>query len=307
VAVSPFNSQLSTSFLKLGIVGHPLSHTLSPLLHAALLQHAGLTGEYLKYDVDADTLAKTLDAFQAAGGRGLNVTIPHKLAVMPLLNEVSPNAQILGAVNTVIFTRTGKRIGENTDIIGFIRSLPLPVQDHLPHSRVLLLGAGGSARAVLAGLLQLKTAHVTLMARQLEKATALEKAALAMKSAFNASTELAVCTFEEARNLEPVQSIINSTPVGMWPNTNDSPLEFNTLTHLLDAAPEKQEHRFVYDLIYRPLQTQLLGMAESLRVPTFNGLDMLILQGLAAFELWSETTLPSERLESLRELLKRSL
>jgi shikimate dehydrogenase len=298
------NLLVPNRFLKLGILGHPLSHTLSPLLHGELLRQAGLNGEYRPYDIAPEKLVETLRHFAENGGCGLNVTIPHKMAVIPLLGQVSENARLLGAVNTIVIGENGETLGENTDISGFIRSLPPSVQSALPQSHILLLGAGGSARAVLAGLIQLGTERITIMARQPSKADALKQDAQAMKKAYHSDTELHTGTFQRATDIiKPVQGLINTTPLGMWPQEENSPFDSDNLKSLLDSRGLQP---FVYDLIYRPLHTQLLKQAETLGAQTFNGLDMLILQGFAAFELWSKKQVLIQ-LEPLRALLQANL
>lgn len=295
-------------YFKLGILGHPLSHTLSPILHQALLAESQLKGEYLPYDIPPDQLSAHLSRFIAEGGQGLNVTIPHKVAVMPLLTSISQNAQLLGAVNTAIIQANGSSHGENTDIVGFTESLPNPVKQLLPQQHLLLLGTGGSARAVLAGLIQLGTQKITIAARQMKKAHALKESGLQMRTTCQSQTHIETCLFSELETLGSVQGIINTTPLGMWPHTEEAPLSEDLLKHLLQPSPASSGH-FVYDLIYKPRDTQLLKLAQKLNIQTFNGLDMLILQGVAAFKLWTHAELPSSEtfLDNLRQELLNKL
>jgi shikimate dehydrogenase len=296
-------------YFKLGILGHPLSHTLSPILHQALLEETGLSGEYRPYDVPPELLHAELQKFARAGGRGLNVTIPHKVTVIPLLDTVSQNASLLGAVNTVIFQEGGTLHGENTDIIGFTSSLPASLISQLKDQHVLLLGAGGSARAVLAGLIQLGTQKITIVARHTEKASFLKQAGLNMVTTYQSKTQLETCLFSELEYLNFAQGIVNTTPVGMSPHPDESPLSKNVLKHLFKQEPENLSRYFVYDLIYKPKDTQLLKMAQNMGIQTFNGLDMLILQGVAAFKLWTHSKLPSSEsfLEGLRQALSNAI
>jgi shikimate dehydrogenase len=295
-------------YFKLGILGHPLSHTLSPILHQALLAKSQLKGEYLPYDIPPKQLSAHLSKFIAEGGHGLNVTIPHKVAVMPLLNVISQNAQLIGAVNTITIKPDGNSHGENTDIIGFTESLPSLLKQQLPQQHIVLLGAGGSARAVLAGLIQVGTQKITIVARQIEKATSLKESGLQMRTAYQTQTHIETCLFSDLKTLGSAQGIINTTPLGMWPHPDESPLSESVLKHLLQASPDSSK-KFVYDLIYKPHDTQLLKQAQNLNVQTFNGLDMLILQGVAAFKLWTHAELPSSEsfLEVLRQVLRRAL
>jgi len=293
---------------KLGIFGHPLSHTLSPVLHQTLLAKAKLKGEYLPYDIPAEQLRSHLHQFIAEDGHGLNVTIPHKVAVMPLLDSVSQNAQLIGAVNTIIIQPDGSSHGDNTDIVGFTESLPALLKQQLPQQHVVLLGAGGSARAVLASLIQLETQKITISARQLEKALSLKQSGLFMREAYQSQTQLDTCLISELENLQPIQGAINTTPQGMWPHTEASPISENTLQQLFQTS-SSESGLFVYDLIYKPQDTQLLKLAQRLNVQTFDGLDMLILQGVAAFRLWTKAELPNSELfmETLRQVLLNKL
>jgi shikimate dehydrogenase len=287
------------AFLKLGIIGYPLKHTLSPLLHARLLQVMGLDGEYTPYEIHPDALPDTIEELAARGIRGLNVTIPHKVAVMPLLDWLSPEAQMIGAVNTVVFENSGEhKQGHNTDILGFVRSLPANVTERLPESNILVLGAGGSARAVLAGLIQLGVATITLAVRDPDKAIPLISDAEVMKQAYRSETAITILSLESLPALEGFQGVINTTPVGMWPDEQVGLLSRIQLKTLPAGA-------FVYDLIYRPLQTRLL--ADALGIQTFNGLDMLLYQGIAAFELWQDQPVPTDLLPAIRTHLAQAL
>lgn len=286
---------------------------------------AGLAGEYLPYELSADGLEAHLFSFAAQGGRGLNVTIPYKVAILPHLDWISPEARMLGAVNTIVFEHSPsppstpllpQRKGYNTDITGFIRSLPESVLTQLPSMHVLLLGAGGSARAVAAGLIQQGVARLTLALRNPEKAADFIAAMSAMKQFYQTQTHLDWVTLDAIAKLPNVQGIINTTPVGMWPETQASPLPLNDLRALLQNQTAQDTVRFIYDLIYRPLETQLMrhaiesGYCQDLLA--INGLDMLIHQGLAAFELWafdkeSSYPLPPDTVDILRTHLQEVL
>jgi shikimate dehydrogenase len=314
---------MNNGFLKLGLIGHPLTHTLSPVLHAELLRMTGLKGEYLPYEITPAALKEHLSAFAHAGGRGLNVTIPHKVVIVPYLTGLSPEAELMGAVNTLVFTpeppvdsnvlgAAGPDYtihGYNTDVTGFVRSLPASVTEHLPESHIVLLGAGGSARAVVAGLLRLGTRRLTLVLRNPDKAAAFMALAEEMKAFYETETELSWLPMESLPVLRDVLGVINSTPVGMWPETDASPLSRGWLATLATDGPVTP---FVYDLIYRPLETKLLRDAATLGYTTVNGLDMLIHQGIAAFETWidgfgEDRMLPPDAPSLLREVLLKAL
>lgn len=291
----------SSTFIKLGIIGDPLKHSLSPRLHAHLLFSLGCSGEYQTYEMKAADLPAELNRLAIEGLHGLNVTIPHKVAVMKLLDRISPEAQLAGAVNTIVFEDNGQtRVGHNTDIVGFSHSLPASVAARLPESNILVLGSGGSARAVLMALIQHGAAEITFAVRKPENAVALTGDATLMKEHFGADTLIHVVSLHSLPSLESFAGVINTTPVGLWPQVEESllsPLQLETLP----------AGAFVYDLIYRPLQTRLLQDAEELGYQTSNGLDMLLYQGIASLELWLKKPIPADAFASLREEMIRAL
>jgi shikimate dehydrogenase len=290
---------MTETFWKLGIIGYPLGHSLSPLLHAELLKATGLSGEYKPYELTPEALAQGFASLERQGIAGLNVTIPHKTTVIPLLDWIQPEARMLGAVNTVQFTPEQKK-GYNTDIIGFIRSLPAHVTERLPESHVLILGAGGSARAVLGAFIQSGAAEITLAVRNPQSALPLISLADELKRFHQQESSVHLLALQELPSLCGFQGVVNTTPVGMWPNVTESLLTAIQLESLPSGA-------FVYDLIYRPERTRLLADAETLGYTIFNGLDMLIYQGIAAFELWTGATVPEKLLPHLREKLAQTL
>ena len=287
-----------SSFLKLGIIGYPLEHSLSPRIHAALLRLMTLQGEYSAYPLPPDDLPSGLARLEAEGVRGLNVTIPHKVSVMPLLDWIHPEAQELGAVNTIAFGPGGRKEGYNTDLTGFIRSLPNAMTATVPGSHMLILGAGGAARAVVRALFQLGATDITLAVRNPERARPLVRLATTMSSLHSRKTHIHLVTFPELSSLSSFQGVVNTTPVGMWPHPEASPLSAGQLETLPVGA-------FVCDLIYRPLETQLLREARGMGHVVLNGLDMLIYQGIAAFELWIGRSVPETALPRLRQLIAR--
>ena len=295
--------------LKLGIIGQPLTHSLSPHLHAQLMQQLDIQGVYRKYELKPAELAEALNAFAEDGVRGLNVTIPHKVAVMSQMDWLSPEAELAGAVNTVVFDavdadgtpfpRCHKK-GYNTDITGFVRSLPQSVVDRLPEINMLVLGAGGSARAIMTALIQLNVGALTFAVRSPEKTVRLTSDAEMIKETYGRRTEINIVSLLSLPSLEGFGGLINTTPVGMWPDENFSPIDSVQLETLPTGS-------FVYDLIYRPVETQLLKDAKAHGFHVMNGLDMLIYQGICAFELWQEKTVPQSLLPALRDKLLQAM
>ncbi len=266
----------------LGVIGCPIEHSLSPVLHNAALAARALNLKqtvldyvYLPLKVESAHLEAALKGMAALGYRGFNVTIPHKQAIMPYLQEISPLAQAVGAVNTVI--RQGDRwVGTNTDVQGFVS--PVDALNQTWHNiEVCILGGGGSARAVIAGCHQIRCAAIHVVGRDLLKLKALQKSLL------QAELQISVQIHEWSALsalLPQVGLVINTTPIGMYPNVDASPLRETALALLHQSA-------IVYDLIYTPRPTRLLQLAQQKNFQTIDGLEMLIQQGAAAFELWT--------------------
>ncbi len=267
----------------LGLTGFPLSHSLSPKLHNAALKAAGLEGSYSLFPVDPahpDELAHLLGRVRRGEIHGLNVTIPHKQSVLPLLDELSETARAIGAVNT-IYAKDGRLIGDNTDAAGFwedVSSLMVnrksKIENHQSpitnYRSALVLGAGGSARAVVFAL-QAYGWDVSVAARRIEQAQALV-------------TEFglqATCGLNSP--ISNFDLLVNTTPLGMTPDTETCAWEGN-------FPPEA----FVYDLVYNPPETLLIKRARASGLQASNGLGMLIEQAALAFELW--TGHPADRI-----------
>lgn len=267
----------------LGVIGFPIEHSLSPAMHNAALaasalnlnQAAGLGYVYLPLKVKPAHLEAALHGMAALGYRGFNVTIPHKQAIMPYLQEISPLAHAVGAVNTV--SRQGDRwVGTNTDIQGFVSPLAA-LNQNWRDTEVCILGNGGSARAVIAGCHQIRCGAIHVVGRDLLKLKTLQD------SLIHAELQISIQIHEwSALNalLPKVGLVVNTTPIGMHPKVDASPLGKEEI----DLLPP---HAIVYDLIYTPRPTQLLTLAQQKNLQTIDGLEMLIQQGAAAFELWT--------------------
>ena len=252
----------------LGLTGYPLGHSKSPLLHAAALRDTGLEGDYRLFPIEPETgsangLETLMRRMRDGEIHGLNVTIPHKQAVMAYLDALSPDAQAIGAVNTIVYQQ-GRLIGHNTDAEGFRidcrRSLGLAP------GRALVLGAGGSARAVVHAL-KLDGWEIGISARQRSQASSLPVDQLLSFPV--TKTQLAVFS---------PSLIVNTTPLGMLPRTDSSPWP--------DEIPFPMGCG-VYDLVYNPEWTVFLRKAQKDDVKTAGGLGMLIEQAALAFEIWT--------------------
>lgn len=264
-----------------GLIGHPLGHSLSPKIHAAALSACGLSGSYALFPIPPDDISglqALLARLRAGEIHGLNVTIPHKQNVLSLLDDLTETAQAIGAVNT-ISARNGRLIGDNTDSPGFLADLerflaltpnPLPMGEGRGVREVLVLGAGGSARAVVYALCRAGW-RVTIAARRLEQAKTLSES---LKTA---------CSQIDCVELNAVAGwrgdlLVNTTPLGMTPAIETSPWPEGVS---LPAGVA------VYDLVYNPRQTRLVREARAAGLPALTGLGMLIEQAALAFEIWT--------------------
>lgn len=270
--------------IQLGLIGYPLGHSLSPKIHAAALTACNLEGNYSLFPIppdDTQGLKDTLSRVRAGDLHGLNVTIPHKQTVLEFLDELTPTAQAIGAVNT-IYPRGGKLIGDNTDAVGFLTDLKnflAADQSKIDNQKLsIVLGAGGSARAVVRALLN-DGWNVTLAARRIEQA---QQLAASFPNYRLPITNLAnFQTFQ----LSTFNLIVNTTPLGMMPNIDASPLP--------EGTPLAQG-TIVYDLVYNPRETRLVRDAKAQGCRAVSGLGMLIEQAALAFQLWTGRTPPRE-------------
>jgi shikimate dehydrogenase len=262
---------MHSSAIHLGLTGYPLGHSLSPKIHSAALLEFGLQGDYSLFPVrpdDPQGIKDLLNRVREQAIRGLNVTIPHKEKIIPLLDELTPTARAIGAVNT-IFLDKGKLIGENTDAAGFLAdlkqktNLPIPGQSH----SALILGSGGSARAVVYAL-NADGWQVSIAARRIDQA---EEVARSYKN-----VEIVELNERALKNIYP-QLIVNTTPIGMAPDTDRSPWP---------DLPMPQ-NTTVYDLVYNPRETRLVRDARSQGLSAYTSLGMLIEQAVRAFEIWT--------------------
>lgn len=261
--------------IRLGLIGYPLGHSLSPVIHRAALASCELEGSYTLFPVspeDRRGLENLLGEVRNGGITGLNVTIPHKQTVIEYLDRLTPRARTIGAVNT-IYLRENELIGENTDAPGFLSDLKrfLTAARHPDTDRqALVLGAGGSARAVVYALLS-DGWQVSVAARRTEQARQL---ASSMGEARLQITDLTLSNLDISR----ISLIVNTTPVGMTPNADQSPWPRH-----IPFPP----HAAIYDLVYNPEETRLVREARQAALPATTGIGMLIEQAALAFEIWT--------------------
>lgn len=268
----------------LGVIGHPIAHTLSPAMHNPALAWLGLNMRYLAFHVHPDQLAEAVRGFVAIGMAGFNATVPHKEALLPLMDWVDPLAHRIGAVNTVVIDDTGRLKGYNTDAHGFTDALaetiwPRPSPD-LGDLSVLVLGAGGAARGVVVGLLEAGSRQITIANRTLLRAEQL----VADLAPWYPQARLEAIALQAPLPLTTCDLLINTTLLGL---ANEE-IALVSMDHLPATA-------LVYDIVYTPQETPLLRAAKQQGLATQNGLGMLIHQGSRAFTLWTGEKMPVEQ------------
>lgn len=262
-----------------GLIGWPVGHSISPAMHNAAFADLGLDWCYVPLPVAPDQVAAAVVGVRALGLAGANVTVPHKQAVIPHLDRLTPAAEAIGAVNTLIVTGDGQIVGDNTDAPGFIADLRAHGVDPAG-MQVLVLGAGGSARAVIFGLLEAGVAAVTLANRSQDRAHAL---CTDYQQRFPA-VPLHVTDLPPTPEVAQVADlIVNCTSLGMTPNHDTLPW---------DPAHPMRTGQVVYDLVYNPAQTRLLELAQRHGAQAIGGIGMLIYQGAIAFERWTGRPAP---------------
>jgi len=274
----------------LGLIGYPVEHSLSPAMHNAAIAQLGVDYVYVPFPVAPDALPQAVSGLWAIGVQGFNLTIPHKQAVIPFLTNTMPEAKAVGAVNTVYRVKSGW-IGTNTDVLGFMAPLQKRSWDG---ATAVVLGCGGAARAVVAGCDRLGFQQIQIIGRTPEKLQAFQESWMPLP--LNAT--LSVHLWDELTTCLPhAQLVVNATPLGMSPKVDASPLDEPALDCLADGVT-------VYDLIYVPSPTRLLTDAQNRGAIALDGLEMLVQQGAAALELWTQRTAPAE---IMRATLKRAL
>lgn len=277
----------------LGVIGQPVEHSLSPVMHNAAIAALERDYVYLPLPVRPEDLQAAIAGFTAIGLRGFNVTIPHKQAILPLLSEVSPVAQAVGAVNTVWRNQDMLWAGTNTDAEGFLAPLRTYNRDW-SQAMAVILGNGGAARAVIAGCAQLGCNQIHVAGRNQLRLEEFSNSWLNLPLGVN----LQVHNWEELPLLiSKAALLVNTTPIGMHPLIEESPLNSAQMADLLPGA-------IVYDLIYNPNPTQLLRQAQQNGATTINGLEMLVQQGAAALQIWLQQPVP---VDIMRQALQRYL
>ena len=272
-----------------GVIGDPIEHTMSPAMHNAAFTQMVLDYIYVSFQVKEEELDQAIDGMRALNIRGLNVTIPHKVAIIPFLDELDPLAEKIGAVNTIA-NNTGVLKGYNTDASGFLQAL-LEKGIEPEGKKVVILGAGGASRAV-SFILAERGAHLVILNRRLERA---EELAGRLSTTLNKEVKARELVADNlAQVLGGADILVNTTSVGMNPDINETPVPSSLLKPGL----------VVVDIVYNPIRTRLLREAEAVGAKTIDGVDMFVWQGALAFEIWTGAKAPVElmRAEVVRQL-----
>jgi len=266
--------------IQLGIIGFPIGHSLSPVFQQAALDYIGIDATYSTWEIREENLNTFIDGLRSPSIQGINVTVPHKESVLPLLDHVDEWAQQAGAVNTIV-NRNGILYGYNTDGIGFIKGLRHNRPFDLQGKTVLIIGAGGSARGVVRALANESVGDIIIANRTLSRAQSLSTLSMGL----GVSTRAISLDWQEL-SLAAVKSelIVNCTSVGMAHTS-----EFGLSPLLLQQI---SPNSVVYDLVYNPIETQLLKQAAQAGAAVISGIKMLVYQGAASFELWFDRPAP---------------
>jgi shikimate dehydrogenase len=277
-----------------GIIGDPIEHTMSPVMHNAAFRQMGVDYLYVPFKVKQEELAKAIDGVKALNIRGLNVTIPHKVAVIQFLDKLDHLAEKIGAVNTIV-NDNGVLTGYNTDGAGFLQAL-LEKGIEPREKNTVILGAGGASRAISFSLAD-RGANLVILNRRLELDWA-EELASRISQSFSKEVEALELNRENlARVLDRADIVVNATSRGMTPNIDETAVTSTLLKPDLT----------VFDIVYNPIKTRLLKEAEAAGARTVSGLDMLVWQGALAFEKWTGVKAPVElmREEAIKGLKKQ--
>lgn len=269
----------------LGVIGDPIHHSLSPVMHNAALAAMGLDYVYVPFHVKPEHLSEALTGFAAIAMQGFNITIPHKQAIMPLLAGITPLAASVGAVNTVWRDNQGQWQGTNTDVEGFVAPL-LKFERDWATQKILILGMGGAARAVVAGCAQLGIQSICVVGRDPEKLRLFQQSWL--HSPLPVSLDVAQWT-HLTEQIATADLVVNTTPLGMYPQCDSSPLSEIEVARIQPTA-------IAYDLIYTPRPTRFLQQAQTQGAATLDGLEMLLYQGAAALQQWVGQPVPLDKM-----------
>ena len=278
-----------------GFFAKPASHSLSPLMHNLAFSHWGIDAVYLAFEVDQTNLRQAVESIRTLDMLGVNVSMPNKTAVLAYLDQLSPEAELIGAINTIVHQEQ-RLIGYNTDGMGFVRSVN-ETGHPIKNQKIVVLGAGGAAKAIVVQMALEGAQEITIYKR-------LNATFLPLKEYFAKVSEKTGCPIrlhdyadesQLALDLSQANLLINATDIGMGSKKDQLPIADVKLLHSQLA---------VFDLIYSPSETRLIQEAKKMGIKAYNGLVMLIHQGAIAFELWTHQEMP---VQNIRERLEQEV
>ena len=284
----------------IGLIGYPVKYSISPFFQQAALDYYELDICYEAWETLPGELEETVSRLRHPQNLGANVTVPYKESVLPLLDEIDEVASLIGAVNTIV-KRDDRLEGFNTDAHGFIQALREQGNFEPESKQAIILGAGGAARATSLVLMQEKAGSLTILNRTLERAEALADSLRSCQASTGLETKIVVLPWSTVNmpgTFEHCHLVVNCTTIGMKhsPGEGKSPLSLETIPSTA----------LVYDLIYNPSPTPLLQLAQRAGANILGGLPMLVYQGVASFELWTQRKAPVDiMLKKAEEVLER--
>lgn len=275
-----------------GLIGCPVEHTKSPLIHNTIAEHMGINLSYVPFHVQKEDLEAAVKGAKALCLLGLNVTVPYKSDVIPYLQEIDPLAKQIGAVNTLVSVEGGYK-GYNTDMPGLYRAMQEDGVE-IEGNQVIILGAGGVARAVALLMAQKKAKEIIIINRTLEKA---EKICTEVRE-FYVDATIRALKLEDYETL-PMEKylVIQATSIGMYPNVEEAVIEEESFYERVHTG---------YDLVFNPPQTRFMKLTMDKGGKAFSGLKMLLYQGVIAYEYWTESEVPKEVIHKVYELLQEN-
>ncbi len=262
---------------KFGLIGYPLSHSMSKVIQEAAFKSIGVEGSYEIMETEQEDLVSRLKYLRANGFQGFNVTIPLKVPITLFLSGVDNVANVAGSANTIKILEDSSMYGYNTDVYGFVEAIPEDFRKELEGKNAAVLGNGGAARAIGVGLSILKVKKIDFYARNIINASEMVET---LRRNFN-NIEMNCKQIESLKDLSQYKILVNTTPIGMRSKAMGiSPVEEESIKTMDKSA-------IVYDIVYNPLNTELIKIAKKYNIKTIQGLDMLIYQGAKAFEIWT--------------------
>lgn len=263
--------------IKFALIGHPLTQSLSSVMHNAMLKQLGIEGSYELLDTESEDIVDRVKFLKSRDYSGFNITIPHKVPIMFFLDECDEQADLAGCANTVKIMPDKTLFGYNTDIYGFKTAIPLNIQQNLNGNKVSILGTGGASRAAAIALCQTGVKEIDFYARNIINA---QNMVNFLRESFK-EVKFNLKQIQNLRDLSDSKMLINSTPVGMRGKAMGvSPIEESVLKTLPKDA-------VVYDIVYNPIKTEFIKSAQRNGYEIITGLDMFVHQGAKAFEIWT--------------------